>query len=164
MDKDLLPLSHVVIDSAEVGRNAQITSYTSSRISVRKVDGSVVFASTSVDVSLLYELARAGKWEESLRLCRHQKSPPLYATLAALSLAKKQLDTLEMCLAMLDEVAKLQYIQYIKSVPSEEGRQAELALYRRQPNEAERILLQATPPLVFRAVMMNIHLYRYRFF
>jgi intraflagellar transport protein 80 len=56
---------------------------------------------------------------------------------------------------------QVEYIQYIKAIPSEEGRNAELALYRRQPNEAERILLQASPPLIFRAVMMNIHQYRW---
>jgi intraflagellar transport protein 80 len=55
----------------------------------------------------------------------------------------------------------LEYIQYIKAIPTEEGRNAELALYRRQPNEAERILLQASPPLVYRAVIMNIYLYRW---
>lgn len=54
-----------------------------------------------------------------------------------------------------------EYIQYIKSIPSEEGKQAELALYKRQPNEAERILLQASPPLVYRAIMMNINSYRW---
>ena len=161
VDKDLLPLTHIVLDGAEVGRNAQIVAYTGSRISIRKVDGSVVFSSTSVDIDLLYELSRASKWDECLRLCRHQKSQHLYATLASMALAKKQLDTVEMCLAQLDEVAKVEYIQYIKSIPSEEGRQAELALYKRQPNEAERILLQATPPLVYRAIMMNIHLYRW---
>lgn len=56
---------------------------------------------------------------------------------------------------------QVEYIQFIKSIPSEEGRNAELALYRRQPNEAERILLQAAPPLVYRAIKMNIHLYRW---
>ena len=55
----------------------------------------------------------------------------------------------------------MEYIQYIRQIPSEEGRLAELALFRRQPDEAERILLQAAPPLVYRAVMLNIRLYRW---
>ena len=161
IDKDLLPLTHRVVDGCECGRGAQVVAYSGPRISIRKVDGSVLFSSTSVDVDLLYELSRGGKWDECLRLCRHQKSRILYATLAGMALAKKQLETVEMCLAQLDEVPKVEYIQYIKAIPSEEGRQAELALYRRQPNEAERILLQASPPLVYRAVMLNIHLYRW---
>jgi len=161
VDKDLLPLTVMNVDGTECGRSAQIVSYTGSRISVRKVDGSVIFSSTAVDIDLLYELARSSKWEECMRLCRHQKSEILWATLSLMSLAKKQLDTVEMCLAEINEVPKVEYIQYIKSIPSEEGRNAELALYRRQPNEAERILLQASPPLIYRAVKMNIHLYRW---
>lgn len=55
----------------------------------------------------------------------------------------------------------MEYIQYIKAIPSEEGKQAELALYRRHPEEAERILLQASPPLVYRAIRLNIKLFRW---
>lgn len=55
----------------------------------------------------------------------------------------------------------MEYIQYIKTIPSPEGRQAEIALFRRQIDEAERIFLNATPPLVYRAVKMNIRFYRW---
>lgn len=55
----------------------------------------------------------------------------------------------------------MEYIQYIKSIPSEEGKQAELALFRRHPEEAERILLQASPPLIYRAIKLNISLFRW---
>ena len=96
-----------------------------------------------------------------MRLCRHQKSPHLWACLAALSLSKRQLSIAENALAELNEVAKVEYIQSIKAIPSEEGRNAELALFRRQPDEAERILLQANPPLVYRAIKMNIKLYKW---
>jgi intraflagellar transport protein 80 len=36
-----------------------------------------------------------------------------------------------------------------------------MALFRRQPEEAERTLLQASPPLVYRAIKMNINLFRW---
>lgn len=55
----------------------------------------------------------------------------------------------------------MEYIQYIKTIPSQEGQQAETALFRRQIDEAERIFLNATPPLVYRAVKMNIRFYRW---
>ena len=55
----------------------------------------------------------------------------------------------------------MEYIQYIKSIPSEEGRLAEMALFRRQPEEAERILLQSSPPLVHRAIKLNLSLYKW---
>ena len=56
---------------------------------------------------------------------------------------------------------QVEFIQYIKSIPSEEGRQAELALFRRLPEEAERILLQASPPLIYRAIKLNLNLFRW---
>ena len=55
----------------------------------------------------------------------------------------------------------MEYIQYIKSIPSEEGRLAEMALFRRQPDEAERILLQSSPPLIYRAIKLNLTLFRW---
>jgi intraflagellar transport protein 80 len=58
-------------------------------------------------------------------------------------------------------VAKVEYLQYIKSIPSDEGRNAELAVFRRCPDEAEKILLQAKPPLVYRAIKLNIRLHRF---
>jgi intraflagellar transport protein 80 len=161
VDRDLLPLTTTSVDATEYGRNSHIVAFTGNRVSIRKVDGSLLFTSVASDVLLLYELSRGNKWEECLRLCRNQRSTILWGTLAGMSLAKKHLDTVEVCLGEVQEVAKLEYIQYIKSVPSEEGRQAELALFRRQPDDAERILLQATPPLIYRAIKMNIRLYRW---
>ena len=81
--------------------------------------------------------------------------------MAGMALAKRQLDMAESALAELNEVAKVEYIQQIKQIPSEEGKNAELALFRRQPDEAERILLQASPPLIYRAIKMNLLLYRW---
>ena len=76
-------------------------------MSIRKVDGSVLFAATSPDLDLMYTLGRGGRWEEALRLCRYQKSSPLWGTLAVMSLARRELQTLEICLAELNEVAKV---------------------------------------------------------
>jgi len=160
-DKELLEMTISSSDASEFGRNAQLTSYTGNRISIRKMDGSLMYTSTPVDIPLLYELMRGDKWDESIRLCRHQKSNTLWSTLASMAMTKKQLEAAEIALAEIDEVPKVQYIQTIKAIPSEEGRQAEMALLRRQPDEAERILLQASPPLVYRAIKMNLNLYRW---
>jgi len=160
-DKELLEMTISSSDASEFGRNAQLISYTGNRISIRKMDGSLMYTSTPVDIPLLYELMRGGKWDESIRLCRHQKSNTLWSTLASMAMTKKQLDAAEIALAEIDEVPKVQYIQYIKAIPSEEGRQAEMALLRRQPDEAERILLQASPPLVYRYCYYYYYYYYY---
>lgn len=54
------------------------------------------------------------------------------------------------------QVDKLEFVQHVLQVSSEEGRNAELALYRRCPDEAESILLQASPPLIYRAIKLNV--------
>lgn len=109
----------------------------------------------------MYGYVGAAQWEEAVnlaeyyvmclftplqvRLCRYVKSDELYAMLAGMSLAGRHLDTAEVALAAVKEVDKLQYILYIKDIPSEEGQAAELALYNRSPEEAERILMQVFP-------------------
>ena len=58
-------------------------------------------------------------------------------------------------------MAKVEYINYIKSIPTEEARNAEFLLFRRKAEESQRVLLQAKPPLVYRAIKMNIRLSRW---
>lgn len=161
VDRDMLAHTTVSYDATEYGRNSQIVAYTGGRVSVRKVDGSLLFVSTSPDLDLIYTLGRGNRWDECLRLCRYQRSSALWGTLAVMALAQRELNTLEICLAELNEVAKVEYVQYIKTIPSPEGQQAEIALFRRQVDEAERIFLNANPPLVYRAVKMNIRFYRW---
>lgn len=110
---------------------------------------------------MLYRLVADVRWEETVRLCRFIKDEKLWGCLAAMSIAGRHLDTVEIALAALTEVDKLEFILHIKQIPSEEGRNAELALYRRCPDEAEQIMLQARPPLIYRAIKMNIRLFRW---
>ena len=70
------------------------------------------------------------------------QDPTIWATLAAMAMAAKELNTAEVAFAAIDEVDKLHFVCKVKQVPTEEGRNAELALYRRRPDEAEAILIQ----------------------
>lgn len=54
------------------------------------------------------------------------------------------------------KVDKLEFVQHVLRISSDEGRNAEMALYRRCPDEAEAILLQASPPLIYRAIKLNV--------
>lgn len=108
-DRDLLPASIVSLDASDYGRSAQIVSFSANRVALRKIDGSVVYTASSSDIPLLDELMRAGKWDEAVRLSRHQKSNVLWASLASTALSKRQLDTAEIALAELNEVAKVLY-------------------------------------------------------
>merc|ERR1712224_947144 len=81
-------------------------------------------------------------WDAATKLCRFVKDQKIWA-----------------CLAAMDEVDKLQYVLHIKDIPSAEGVAAELALFRRRPEEAEQILL--TAGLHYRAIKLNIKLFNW---
>lgn len=106
-DRDLLAHTLISSDASEFGRNAEIVSYTSGRVSIRKVDGSLLFSGTPVDLELIYSLTRDGRWDECVRLCRYQKSTALWGTLSVMALVRRELKTLEACLAELNEIPKV---------------------------------------------------------
>jgi intraflagellar transport protein 80 len=161
VDKDLLEATTVSQDGAAFGKTPRLSSFTGSRALIRRGDGAQLHAGISPYPGVLYKYTVNKQWEEAVRLCRFVKAPQLWACLAAMALSGRHLDTAEVALAAVKEVDKLQYILYIKDIPSQEGRAAELALYNRSPDEAERILLQAAPPLVYRAIKLNIRLFRW---
>ncbi len=66
----------------------------------------------------------------------------MWSLVAAVAMSCKELNTAEAAFAALDETAKLHWVSKVKAIPTEEGRAAELALYRRRPDEAEAILVQ----------------------
>jgi intraflagellar transport protein 80 len=76
-----------------------------------------------------------------------------------MALHARELNTAEISLAAIDEVDKVQFINYVKTIPSEQGRSAELALFCKRPQEAEQILLQAR--LYYRAIKMNVRLFKW---
>lgn len=108
---------------------------------------------------LLFEHVAAKQWDQALRLCRHVKDNLLWACLAGTSMAAKELNAAEVAYAALDEVDRVHYIIYVKGLVSEEARQAELTLFRRRPEEAESILLQAG--LIYRAISLNLRLFNW---
>ena len=69
-----------------------------------------------------------------------------------------ELNTAELAFAAIEEVDKLQFIAHIHKLPTE-VRNAELYLYKGMQKEAESVLLQAGS--VFRAIKMNIRLYKW---
>lgn len=52
---------------------------------------------------------------------------------------------------------KVQYVSYIRNLPTAEKRNAELALFFHQPQQAEAIYLQAG--LIFKAIQLNMSLF-----
>ena len=83
----------------------------------------------------------------------------MWATLAAMTIYSRELNTVEIALAAIDEADKVQFINYVKELPSEPARNAALAVYMKKIPEAEQILLSAR--LFYRAIKLNIKLYKW---
>jgi intraflagellar transport protein 80 len=135
------------------------------RLVVRKGDGSLAHAlvTGAVACPLLYACTVSNRWNEAIRLCRFARSAHLWAALACLSLGtgRANLDAAEIALAALGAIDKLQFVLHVKRMILPEVRAAELSLFRRNPDEGESILLSYNPPLIYRAVKLNIHAARW---
>lgn len=162
VDRTLLPDVVETRDGAAFLQLASITAFVGASVSVRRADGTVFAASVSPYPALLAEFATAADWDKAVRLCRFVKSRLLWTCLAGMALHKRHLETAEIALAAVECVDKLYFVLYVKSLASAERRNAELALFAGDVDEAEAILLQAHPaPLVYRAIKMNIRLFRW---
>lgn len=149
-------------DGADFLKMSSITTFVGANVTVRRADGTVLAASISPYPSLLYEFTASADWDKAVRLCRFVKSKNLWTCLAGMALHRRHLETAEIALAAIDCVDKLYFVLYVKNIVSEERRNAELALYSGNIEEAESILLQAHPkPLIYRAIKMNIRLFRW---
>lgn len=162
VDRELLAKTRSAKEDAgeEFGRNDQITDFFGTRVGVRRgQDGALLTFSVSPYPNLLFGHVGKNDWDGATRLCRFIRDDCLWGILAALSVKAGELNTAEVAYAALNEVDKLRYISSVREIPSAEGRQAELALFQRRLDEAERILLQAG--LVYRAIEMHTRLYNW---
>mmetsp|Transcript_5483 Transcript_5483/g.19072 ORF Transcript_5483/g.19072 Transcript_5483/m.19072 type:complete len:763 (-) Transcript_5483:1656-3944(-) len=159
VDKDLLPTTKYVKDSGEFGKVPQLMNFSSSRCLIACGDGATVMGNVSPYPMLLHKHVSLGAWDKAVRLCRFCKDKALWACLAAMAIHNKDLNTAEVAYAAIEEVDKLRYVLYIKEIPTEEGRNAELAVFRRRTDEAEAILLQAG--LTYRAIKVNLDLFNW---
>jgi len=159
VDKDLLPKTLQSKPCTDAGKYANIVSFYGSHCVVRKADGSDLAAVIMPYPQLLYKHFESGSWEQAVRLCRYVKSPELWASLAAMAIHLRALDTVEIALAAIEEVDKVQFIGHIKKLPDEVLKSAELALFCKRPEEAMNILLQNKR--IYRAIKMNVRLHRW---
>lgn len=155
-DKTLLAATRYTKADSDFGKGSRILVFADSNVHVRRGDGAAIMVNVSPYPAMLHALVRKGAWDKALRLCRFTSDPTLWACLAAMAMAGQELATAEAAFAAIDEVDKLHFAGKLRQIPSEEGRAAELALYRHRPDEAEAILLQAG--LTYRAIKMHIKL------
>ncbi|KAM4566832.1 intraflagellar transport protein 80 homolog [Odontesthes bonariensis] len=158
-DKELLPKTLLMKDSSEFGRAPHILSYVGTKVTLRQGDGSLVYSSVPPYPALLYEYSTSARWEDALRLCRFAKDQSLWACLAGMAMASRELTTAEMAYAAIGELPRVQYINFIKEQPSKESSLAHMLMFSGQVQEAESTLLQAG--LIYQTIQVNIDLFNW---
>ncbi|KAI3354223.1 hypothetical protein L3Q82_018757 [Scortum barcoo] len=158
-DKELLPKTLYIKDGSEFSRSPHILSYVGTKVTLRQGDGSLVYSSVPPYPALLHEYSTSARWEDALRLCRFAKDLSLWACLAGLAMANRELTTAEMAYAAIGELPRVQYINFIKEQPSKESSLAHMLMFSGQVQEAEATLLQAG--LIYQAIQVNIDLFNW---
>jgi intraflagellar transport protein 80 len=159
VDRDLMNKAMAQKEATDVGKLGNITQFNGNLVTVRRLDGSLATLGISPYPKMLYEHVDKADFEKAIRMCRFVKEQTLWACLASMSIYCRELNTVEIALAAIDEADKVQFINYIKELPSEPSRNAALALYCKKYVEAESILLSAR--LFYRAIKLNIKLYKW---
>lgn len=159
VDEDLTKRCRFSCDAASLGKNSRFISFIGASCAIRRADGSSQTLGISSFPGQLQSLCQQKNWAMAIRMCRFLKDEVLWACLAASAIYGKDLSTAEVALSAINEVDKLEFIQHVMTIPSPEGRNAELALFRRRPVDAETILLQAD--LIYRAIDLNIRLFNW---
>uniref|UniRef100_A0A3B4WUP8 Intraflagellar transport 80 homolog (Chlamydomonas) n=1 Tax=Seriola lalandi dorsalis TaxID=1841481 RepID=A0A3B4WUP8_SERLL len=158
-DKELLPKTLYIKDGSEFSRAPHILSYVGTKVTLRQGDGSLVYSSVPPYPALLHEYSTSARWEDALRLCRFAKDQSLWACLAGMAMANRELTTAEMAYAAIGELPRVQYINFIKEQPSKESSLAHMLMFSGQGQEAEATLLQAG--LIYQAIQVNVDLFNW---
>uniref|UniRef100_A0A8V0X4F0 Intraflagellar transport 80 n=1 Tax=Gallus gallus TaxID=9031 RepID=A0A8V0X4F0_CHICK len=159
VDKDLLTKTLYEKDASDFSKNPQIVHFVGNQITIRRADGSLIHINISPYPVILHEYVSSSKWEDAVRLCRFVKDQTMWACLAAMAVANKDMATAEIAYASIGEIDKVQYINFIKDLPSKESRMAHILLFSGNTQEAETLLLQTG--LIYQAIQVNINLYNW---
>ncbi|KAL0273596.1 UNVERIFIED_CONTAM: hypothetical protein PYX00_006229 [Menopon gallinae] len=159
IDKSILRRTTLFKDLSESGRSLSLVSYGGNQISLRRVDGAMINSSLPPYYTILHEFVSFKKWEGALRLCRFVNDETLWACLACMACYSKELFTAEEAYAAINELDKVSYLQYIKSLSLPAAQNAHLALLAGNFKEAENILL--LNGLIFRAILVHMELHNW---
>nr|XP_060496906.1 intraflagellar transport protein 80 homolog [Panthera onca] len=159
VDRDILPKTLYERDASEFSKNPHIVSFVGNQVTIRRADGSLIHISISPYPGILHEYVSSSKWEDGVRLCRFVKEQTMWACLAAMAVANRDMTTAEIAYAAIGEIDKVQYINSIKDLPSKESKMAHILMFSGNIQEAEMVLLQAG--LIYQAIQININLYNW---
>ncbi|EGW14558.1 Intraflagellar transport protein 80-like [Cricetulus griseus] len=159
VDREILPKTLYERDASEYSKNPHIVSFVGNQVTIRRADGSLVHVSISPYPAILHEYVSSSKWEDAVRLCRFVKEQSMWACLAAMAVANRDMITAEIAYAAIGEIDKVRYINAIKDLPSKESKMAHILMFSGNIQEAETVLLQGG--LIYQAIQININLYNW---
>ncbi|GLV42372.1 Outer segment 5 [Carabus blaptoides fortunei] len=159
--QQLLRLSSLQYDSAELGRGPKVTGFNGTAVLIRRADGSLLNIPISPYATVLHEYIMLNKWNDILDLCRMVQDTTLWACLAVLATLAKMdaLDTAEEAYAAINQPDKVTYIQHIKGLSNKAQQLAAVALLAGSIQEAETILIHNG--LVYQAITTNIQMHNW---
>jgi intraflagellar transport protein 80 len=89
-------------------------TYAGARAVFSRGDGARIFLAATPFAAPLHDAAAAGRWDDAVRLARLARNVHVWAALAALALAGRQLDAAEVALAAAGAIDKLHFVRHIK--------------------------------------------------
>ncbi|KAE9411938.1 hypothetical protein Angca_006320, partial [Angiostrongylus cantonensis] len=107
IDRSLLQRSITEKSISGLGKFPTLKGFTGSSVILRRSDGSLITSSISPFVSFLLRYTSQSKWDQAIRLCRHLKNDSMWAVLAGLSTAARNLYTAEIAYGVLEEVRRI---------------------------------------------------------
>ncbi|XP_058808817.1 intraflagellar transport protein 80 homolog isoform X6 [Phymastichus coffea] len=144
---------------SEFGKQPAIVSVSNGLVTVRRGDGALVVSSFYAFVGTLHRHILNGQWDEAVSVCRIVQSDTLWTCLAVMAIDGRQLNIAEEACAAVARFDKVDYIRYIKEMPNETERLAEMALLAGDLLGAEGILLQSA--MIAEAIRMNLQMYNW---
>ncbi|XP_043511974.1 intraflagellar transport protein 80 homolog isoform X3 [Frieseomelitta varia] len=158
-DRKIIRKTRIDKESSEFGKQPSIANVYNGMVMIRRGDGALVASSFYTFFISLHQHILNKRWKEALSLCRVAQNEILWTCMAVMATDNKELNAAEEAYAAISRYDKVDYIQYIKSLPNKTERLAEMALLSGDLLTTEGILLQNG--LTEEAVRINIEVYNW---
>ncbi|XP_054006433.1 intraflagellar transport protein 80 homolog isoform X2 [Hylaeus anthracinus] len=158
-DRKIIKKTRIDKESSEFGRQPSIANVYNGMVMIRRGDGALVASTFYTFFISLHQHILNKRWKEALSLCRIAQNEILWTCMAVMATDNKELNAAEEAYAAISRYDKVDYIQYIKSLPNKSERLAEMALLSGDLLTAEGILLQNG--LIEEAIRINIEVYNW---
>uniref|UniRef100_A0A1I7VWG2 WD_REPEATS_REGION domain-containing protein n=1 Tax=Loa loa TaxID=7209 RepID=A0A1I7VWG2_LOALO len=160
IDRDLLQKTIFENDENDFGKSAYLQNFVGSHISVRRSDGALIPCTITPFAPALNSCVAANKWDQAIRLCRHIRANHLWGMLAVIATDAKNFYAAEIAYSALDEIEKVKFLSHLRAEQSKQVRSAMMIAFTRNFKDADTMLVQNGH--IFRAIMLNISLFRWQ--